>query len=152
VTATALEALGVALIALGIAVTAVTVYGVVRMSGLYTRLQAASKASMLGAVAILAASVGTRDGATIARAVVVALFLLLTTPVAAHAIAQTAYRRDRASSEGGSGADSDWGSTSMSAPSPDAEEEAGSPAATRRTPNSSSRSTSRPSTAPNCDS
>jgi multicomponent Na+:H+ antiporter subunit G len=149
-TATALEALGVALIALGIAVTAVTVYGVVRMSGLYTRLQAASKASMLGAVAILAASVGTRDGATIARAVVVALFLLLTTPVAAHAIAQTAYRRDRAGADAGSDADSEWGSTSMS-PSSD-EEEAGSPAATRRTPNSSSRSTSRPSTAPNCDS
>lgn len=93
--ASVLEGLGVALIALGIATTAVTVYGVVRMSGLYTRLQAASKASMLGAVAILAASIGTRDGATIARAVVVALFLLLTTPVAAHAIAQAAYRRDR---------------------------------------------------------
>lgn len=127
--ATALEMLGVALVALGIATTAVTVYGVVRMRGLYTRLQAASKASMLGAVAILAASVGTRDGATIARAVVVALFLLLTTPVAAHAIAQAAYRRDR---EGSS-----------------AEAE---PDASRRTPNSSSRSTSSPMTAPNCDS
>ncbi|HST42637.1 MAG TPA: monovalent cation/H(+) antiporter subunit G [Conexibacter sp.] len=133
-TATALEALGVALIALGIATTAVTVYGVVRMSGLYTRLQAASKASMLGAVAILAASVGTRDGATIARAVVVALFLLLTTPVAAHAIAQAAYRRDREASRS-------------------SEEEAAAEAdASRRTPNSSSRSTSRPITAPNCDS
>ncbi len=50
---------------------------------------------MLGAVAILAASIGTRDGAIVARAVVVALFLLLTTPIAAHAIAQAAYRRDR---------------------------------------------------------
>lgn len=92
---TLLEALGVALIVLGIAVTSVTVYGVVRLRGLYSRLQAASKASMLGTVAILAASVGTRDGATIARAAVVALFLLLTTPIAAHAIAQAAYRRDR---------------------------------------------------------
>ncbi|ADB49637.1 monovalent cation/H(+) antiporter subunit G [Conexibacter woesei] len=91
----ALEVLGVALIALGIVVTGVTVYGVVRMRGLYPRLQAASKASMLGAVAILAASVGTRDGATIGRALVVSLFLLLTTPIAAHAIAQAAYRRDR---------------------------------------------------------
>lgn len=131
-TATALEALGVVLIALGIVTTAVTVYGVVRMSGLYTRLQAASKASMLGAVAILAASVGTRDGATIARAVVVALFLLLTTPVAAHAIAQAAYRRDREASS--------------------SEEAAAEADASRRTPNSSSRSTSRPITAPNCDS
>lgn len=102
---TVLEALGVALIALGIVVTAVTVYGVVRMRGLYTRLQAASKASMLGAVAILAASVGTRDGATIARAAVVALFLLLTTPIAAHAIAQAAYRRDRAEEAAGGAGD-----------------------------------------------
>ncbi|MDW5595706.1 monovalent cation/H(+) antiporter subunit G [Conexibacter stalactiti] len=101
--ATVLEVLGVALIALGIATTAITVYGVVRMRGLYTRLQAASKASMLGAVAILAASIGTRDGATIARAVVVALFLLLTTPVAAHAIAQAAYRRDREAQTAGAG-------------------------------------------------
>lgn len=93
--AAVLEAVGVALIALGIVVTAITVYGVVRMKGLYPRLQAASKASMLGSVAILAASVGTRDGGTIARAVVVALFLLLTTPVAAHAIANAAYVRAR---------------------------------------------------------
>ena len=94
--AAVLEAVGVALIALGLLVTGVTVYGVIRMKGLYPRLQAASKASMLGAVAILAASVGTRDGATIARALVVALFLLLTTPIAAHAIANAAYERDRA--------------------------------------------------------
>lgn len=92
---TALEVVGVALIALGLVVTAVTVYGVVRMNGLYVRLQAASKAAMLGTVAILAGSVGTGDGTTIARAVIVILFLLLTTPVAAHAIVQAAYRRDR---------------------------------------------------------
>lgn len=92
---TLLEAIGIALVALGIVTIAVTVYGVVRMKGLYSRLQAASKASMLGAVAILAASIGTGDGAIVARAAVVALFLLLTTPIAAHAIAQAAYRRDR---------------------------------------------------------
>lgn len=101
----ALQVIGVALIALGIVVTGVTVYGVVRMRGLYPRLQAASKASMLGAVAILAASVGTRDGATIGRALVVSLFLLLTTPIAAHAIAQAAYRRDREREREREGAD-----------------------------------------------
>lgn len=89
------ELLGSALIVLGVVVTAITVYGVVRLKGLFTRLQVASKASMLGTVAILAASIGTRDGATIGRAFVVALFLLLTTPVAAHAIGQAAYRREQ---------------------------------------------------------
>lgn len=92
---TLLDLLAVGLIALGLIVTGVTVFGVVRMKGLYVRLQAASKAAMLGTVAILAASIGTGDGATIARAVIVILFLLLTTPVAAHAIVQAAYRRDR---------------------------------------------------------
>lgn len=93
---TLLEVLGVALIAIGIVVMAITVYGVVRLKGLYVRLQAASKAAMLGAVAILAASVGTGDATMVARAVIVSLFLLLTTPIAAHVIAQAAYRRDGA--------------------------------------------------------
>ena len=92
---TLLELLGVALIGLGLLVTGITVFGVVRMKGLYVRLQAASKAAMLGTVAILAASIGTGDGTTIARAVIVILFLLLTTPVAAHAIGQAAYRSER---------------------------------------------------------
>lgn len=92
---TLLDVVSVALIALGLTVTGVTVIGVVRMKGLYVRLQAASKAAMLGTVAILAASIGTGDGTTIARAAIVILFLLLTTPVAAHAIVQAAYRRDQ---------------------------------------------------------
>lgn len=97
----ALDLLGIALITLGLTVTGVTIYGVVRMKGLSVRLQAASKAAMLGTVAILAASVGTGDGNTIARAAIVILFLLLTTPVAAHAIIQAAYRRDQGSDESG---------------------------------------------------
>lgn len=102
---TLLDVLAVGLIALGLLVTGVTVYGVVRMQGLYVRLQAASKAAMLGTVAILAASIGTGDGSTIARAVIVILFLLLTTPVAAHAIVQAAYRRDREAAETGDDVD-----------------------------------------------
>lgn len=99
--ATTLDVLSVVLIALGLVVTGVTVLGVVRMQGLYVRLQAASKAAMLGTVAILAASIGSGDGRLIARAVIVILFLLLTTPVAAHAIVQAAYRRDRQAAESG---------------------------------------------------
>lgn len=90
-----LEILGVVLIALGVFVTGLSVYGVVRMRGLYARLHAASKASVMGTVAILAASIGTHDGAMVGRAVLVAAFLLLTAPVAAHVIANAAYRRER---------------------------------------------------------
>lgn len=87
--------LGVALLALGVAVLAVAVVGVVRMRGLWPRLHAASKASVLGTAVILLAAVGTRDGTLIARAVLVCAFLLVTSPVAAHAIAHAAYRRER---------------------------------------------------------
>ena len=93
---TALDVLAVMLLALGIAVMTITVYGVVRLRGLYPRLQAAGKAAMLGTVAILAASIGTGDGDTIVRSLVVALFLLFTTPVASHLIAKAAYRREQA--------------------------------------------------------
>jgi multicomponent Na+:H+ antiporter subunit G len=90
-----LEVLGVALIAVGVLVTGLSVYGVVRLKGLYARLHAASKSSVMGTVAILAGSIGTRDGAMAGRAALVAAFLLLTTPVAAHVIANAAYRRAR---------------------------------------------------------
>lgn len=90
-----LEVLGVVLIAVGLFVTGLSVYGVVRMKGLYARLHAASKASVMGTVAILAASIGMRDGAMVGRAVLVAAFLLLTAPIAAHVIANAAYRRER---------------------------------------------------------
>lgn len=90
-----LQAIGVALIAVGVFVTGLSVYGVVRMRGLYARLHAASKASVMGTVAILAASIGMRDGAMIGRAIVIAAFLLLTAPIAAHAIANAAYRREQ---------------------------------------------------------
>jgi multicomponent Na+:H+ antiporter subunit G len=103
VVVTALEVDSVALIALGVLTTAATAIGVVRMKGLYPRLQAASKTSALGAVAILAGSIGTRDGATIARAIVVAVFMLLTAPVSAHAIGRAAYLRDREPASEGEG-------------------------------------------------
>lgn len=90
-----LEATGVVLIVVGVLVTVLSIVGVVRMRGLYARLHAASKASVMGTVAILAASIGTRDGSMIGRAILVAVFLLLTTPIAAHAIANAAYRRER---------------------------------------------------------
>jgi multicomponent Na+:H+ antiporter subunit G len=45
------------------------------------------------------AAVGTRDGAMITRAVLVGAFLVLTSPVSAHAIANAAYRRERGVAE-----------------------------------------------------
>lgn len=94
-----LEWLGVALLAFGLLVCAVAVLGVIRLRGLYGRLHAAGKASALGVVAVLAASVGGGSVEIAARAALVAAFLLLTAPVAAHAIASAAYEAERREGE-----------------------------------------------------
>lgn len=82
-----------ALVLLGVAVMTIGVYGVFRMPDVYTKLHASSKAVFLGVIVLLIASVATGDAAIIARAALVAVFLVLTTPVAAHVVALAAYRQ-----------------------------------------------------------
>ncbi len=82
-----------ALVVLGLFVMTVGVYGVIRMPDTYTRLHAASKAVFLGVISLLVASVVTGDEEIILRAALIAVFLMLTTPVSAHVIARAAYRR-----------------------------------------------------------
>ena len=83
-----------ALVLLGVAVMTIGVYGVFRMPDVYTELHAASKAVFLGVIALLAASTATGNPAIVARAVLIGVFLVLTTPVAAHVIALAAFRQE----------------------------------------------------------
>ena len=83
-----------ALVVLGLLVMTVGVYGVIRMPDTYTQLHASSKAVFLGVIALVAASVGTKEPAVISRGILIAVFLLVTTPVAAHVIARAAYLRE----------------------------------------------------------
>lgn len=69
------------------------VYGVVRMPSTYTRLHAASKTVILGAMPLLLASALTGDKGTVLRVILIGVFLLLTTPVSAHMIGRAAYLR-----------------------------------------------------------
>jgi multicomponent Na+:H+ antiporter subunit G len=80
-----------ALILAGLFVMSVAVYGLVWMPDLYTRLHAASKAALLGVLPILITATLTGDPTIGARAVLLAVFLVLTTPVATHAIGRGAY-------------------------------------------------------------
>jgi multicomponent Na+:H+ antiporter subunit G len=82
------------LIVLGLSILTIGVYGIVRLPDVYTQLHAASKAGFLGIAALLAAAAVQGDGAIIARALLIVALLALTTPVAAHAIARAAYRRE----------------------------------------------------------
>jgi multicomponent Na+:H+ antiporter subunit G len=80
-----------ALVVLGVGVMTVGVYGVVRMPDVYTRLHAASKSVFLGVVSLVLASLVTGDAAIVARVLLIGVVLLLTTPVAAHAVGRGAY-------------------------------------------------------------
>jgi multicomponent Na+:H+ antiporter subunit G len=82
-----------ALVILGILVMTIGVYGVVRMPDTYTRLHVASKMVFLGAMPLLLASALTGGQEVTLRVILVAFFILLTTPVSAHMVGRAAYLR-----------------------------------------------------------
>lgn len=82
-----------ALVVLALAVMTIGVWGLQRMPDVYTQLHATSKAVFLGVIAILAATALDGDGAVLARTILIAAALILTTPVSAHVVAGAAYLR-----------------------------------------------------------
>jgi multicomponent Na+:H+ antiporter subunit G len=82
-----------ALVILGLWVMTVGVYGVIRMPDTYTRLHAASKAVFLGVISLCVSSAVTGDPDIIYRAILIAAFLLVTTPISALVIARAAFLR-----------------------------------------------------------
>ncbi|HET8523689.1 MAG TPA: monovalent cation/H(+) antiporter subunit G [Thermomicrobiales bacterium] len=88
-----------ALVLLGVTVMTIGMYGIYRMPDLYTRLHAASKSAFLGVISLVVASMFAGQPAITERAILIGVFLLLTTPVSAHVIARAAYldgQRDEA--------------------------------------------------------
>jgi multicomponent Na+:H+ antiporter subunit G len=82
-----------ALVVLGLAVMTLGVYGIVRFPDVYTQLHASGKAAFLGVSALLVAVAIGGGPEIVGRVVLTVVLLALTTPVAAHAIAQAAYHR-----------------------------------------------------------
>lgn len=82
------------LVIFGTFVVTIGVYGIIRMPDTFTRLHAASKAVFLGVIVLLLASTVTGEPDIIMRVAVIAFFLLITTPVAAHVIAKAMFERD----------------------------------------------------------
>jgi multicomponent Na+:H+ antiporter subunit G len=91
--ASALPYLADALVILGLWVMTVGVYGVIRMPDTYTRLHAASKAVFLGVISLCVSSAVTGDPDIIYRAMLIAAFLIITTPISAFVIARAAFLR-----------------------------------------------------------
>ena len=81
------------LIGVGLAFDLFGCIGLVRLPDVYNRVQAATKCVTLGTCLILAGTAvyGT-SGAMAVKALLCAVFILLTSPVAAHAIARGAYK------------------------------------------------------------
>ncbi len=86
------ELIGSILIGIGLAFDLVGVIGLVRFPDIYNRLQAATKCVTLGTATLLL-GVAVYDGgfALGAKALLCAVFILLTSPVGAHAIARGAH-------------------------------------------------------------
>lgn len=86
------DLIAAALMLIGAFFVFVSALGAIRMPDLFMRMHAATKAGTLGAGLVLAAAVvvfGTTAVTT--KAVLVFLFLLLTTPVGAHVLGRAAY-------------------------------------------------------------
>jgi multicomponent Na+:H+ antiporter subunit G len=86
------EILTLALMIIGAAFVLLASLGIVRMPDLFTRMQAATKASSLGVSCIMAgAALHFGEIGIVARALATIVFVILTAPVAAHMIARAAY-------------------------------------------------------------
>ena len=81
----------VGLALLGAFFGAVAAIGIVRMPDIYTRAHAASKSDTLGAVLTIAAvALALESGLSTVKAVFLIVFMFITNPTAAHAIARAA--------------------------------------------------------------
>lgn len=88
-----LDALGVALLMLGLLLATIGLYGLLRMPDVFHQVHPAGLVTGPAAILVLLASPATRNAEIITSAVLVIVFLLVTSPLAGHAIAQAARRR-----------------------------------------------------------
>ena len=85
--------LGYIFIILGLGFDIFGCIGLLRLPDVYNRLQATTKCVTLGTCSILLGTVVLKGvGTTGVKAILVAVFLLLTSPVAAHALARGAHK------------------------------------------------------------
>ncbi len=86
------EIIGYMLIILGIFFNVCGCIGLVRFPDVYNRLQASTKCVTLGTILLLVGvALMCGSGAMAAKAIICAVFILVTSPTAAHAIAKGAY-------------------------------------------------------------
>ncbi|WP_255151427.1 monovalent cation/H(+) antiporter subunit G [Halorarius halobius] len=98
------------LVAGGVGFVAVALVGLVRLPDCYSRAHATSKAETLGALLALAgAAVAFGDPAPALKLGLLALFLLVTGPAAAHAVVRSAHQQGVPAAAGTGTVDADDG-------------------------------------------
>ncbi len=83
-----------ALVIFGTFIVTIGVYGIIRMPDTFTRLHAASKSVFLGLISLLVATTVTGEPDVIFRVILIAFFLLMTTPVSSHVIGKATFHRE----------------------------------------------------------
>lgn len=78
------------LVIVGLIVVSLGVFGIIRMPDVYTKMHAASKAVFMGSIGFALASFVTSEREIIARVILIAGILMITTPVASQVIARAA--------------------------------------------------------------
>ena len=82
------------LVLFGLLIMTVGAYGAARLPDTYLKLHAAGKMVFLGVMPLLLASTLTAgDKDVVLRVILIAFFLVVTTPVSAHMVARAAYLR-----------------------------------------------------------
>jgi multicomponent Na+:H+ antiporter subunit G len=94
-----LDAVGIVLLALGLALSTIGLYGMLRRPDIFHQLHAAGLVTGPAVILVLLASLATDSAAIITSAVLVVVFVLITAPLAGHVIAQAAVRRSAPPSE-----------------------------------------------------
>ena len=86
------EIIGYILISIGILFDIFGCIGLVRFPDVYNRLQDSTKCVTLGTIVLLiGVAIASGSGAMAAKAIICAVFIVLTSPTAAHAVAKGAY-------------------------------------------------------------
>lgn len=112
-----LEVVGMGALLLGLSLATIAMYGLLRMPNVFHQLHAAGLVSGPAVILVLLASLGTGDAAIITSAALVALFVMVTSPMSGHAIAEAALHRARSEEASGNSG------TTLATPEVDADDD-----------------------------
>jgi len=79
------------LVVLGVTLLAISVFGMLWLPDLYTKLHAASKGGFVGTALIILAALVVGGPGMVSHGVLILVFMVLTAPISAHAIGHAAW-------------------------------------------------------------